>query len=516
MIKKNVFKKSLAYFMIFIVFGISIIPSVNSKNIGLKYETKNYNSNNDWLDAQYIYNISENLSNIIYTEYNESAGELAKGRFFGSKGEHKAAQILYENMTKLGLYTKMEKINNTEKCPELTHIIDILAYGLKINNVTIDPREFHIVPSKNGPRNDKGNLDYNFTYKGLKAYEQPRFLLPWRIKHILDKKEDFVFMKQSGAFIPYNSPLYMKILSKYINPIRKPMLFARKYLKYDPDMERIYNFFPHCKGIIEYDWHNITYNQGAKGNSVPKIYINGTMGKKILDDIKNASIDFYINQSFNDSVISYNVIGQLNGTNPNKTVIVDCLYDSWWTQGTADAAIGMAMVLAVAKYFKENNLTPKYNIKFIAFCGEEVGLKGAQYYESTHPDENIIYVIDLNQICFWQNGPKLILNIICNKLSFMWEIWNIVKKTDYEGIVKGTADIKPLWAPSGAPSDDQIFSLRPGCKTVCFLKDTTWLYHHRDGQNHTEGDSMKYFDWDDVNATGEIVLNVVKHFTLDK
>ena len=68
--------------------------------------------------------------------------------------------------------------------------------------------------------------------------------------------------------------------------------------------------------------------------------------------------------------------------------------------------------------------------------------------------------------------------------------------------------------PLGAPSDDAPFAIRPGCKTVCFLKDGGWLYHHRDGQNHQEGDSLKYFDWDDVNATGEIVLNIVKHLTV--
>ena len=39
------------------------------------------------------------------------------------------------------------------------------------------------------------------------------------------------------------------------------------------------------------------------------------------------------------------------------------------------------------------------------------------------------------------------------------------------------------------------------------------LNDHRDGLNHTEGDVLKYFDWDDVSATGEIALNVVKHVT---
>ena len=292
----------------------------------------------------------------------------------------------------------------------------MLDYDLKINNENVT--DFHIVPSKHGPRCDPSNLDYNFSYKGLKVYERPKFLFPWKIKHLLCEKEDFLFIEKSTAFNPDLQLPLKKFLTKFIDPMRKPMMFGYKYLKYNPDMERMYRFFPHCKGVIEYDFNNETYNQGAADTSVPKIYINGTLGKKIMDDLENASVDFFINQTYNESVISYNVIGQLNGTDPDpsKIVIVDCLYDSWWTQGTADAAIGMAMVLGVAKYFKENDITPKYTIKFNGFSGEEVGLRGAKFYEETHDDEEILYVIDLNQICFWQDGPKLTLNIICNKL----------------------------------------------------------------------------------------------------
>lgn len=514
------FRKFYALIIITLFIGVSIIPGLNGGILASNYVNVNIQDlipDAGVLDANYIYNITKALSDIIFTEYDESAGELAKGRFFGSKGEWRAAEILEENMSKLGLWTTLEQIQNIEdtKNPDLsklTHIIDILDYGLTINNETVV--DFHIVPSKYGPRNDTCNLNYNFSYVGLKVYEKPDFLLPWRIRHLLDEKEDFVFIMQSGAFIPYNAPPLMKILSKFINPLRGPMMFARKALKSDPDLERMYWFFTHCMGIIEYDWNMNTYNQGAKETSVPKIYINGTLGKKILDDIEHASVDFHINQTLNKSAISYNVIGQLNGTDPSKTVIVDCLYDSWWTQGTADAAIGMAMVLGVAKYFKDHNITPKYNIKFIGFGGEEVGIKGARYYAAAHPDEDILYVVDLNQICFWQDGPELTLNVVCNKLGFLWDIWKIVKKTDYEGITKDDS-IKPLWMPGGAPSDDSAFARRPGCKTVCFLKDTGWLYHHRDGLGHTEGDVLKYFDWDDVNATGRIVLDVVEHLAVE-
>ncbi|MCK4365693.1 MAG: M20/M25/M40 family metallo-hydrolase [Thermoplasmatales archaeon] len=510
MFKNTTIKRFLTFTVVTLFFGTAVLPILDDNVVAADTGST---TNEDILDAGYIYNLTKALSYIIYDEYNESAGELAKGRFFGTKGEWRAAEILLQNMTDLGLWAYTEQIGNTEESPDLTKIIQVLDYDLKINNENVT--DFHIVPSKHGPRCDPSNLDYNFSYKGLKVYERPKFLLPWKIMHLLCEKEDFLFIEQSTAFIPYNMPPLKKFLTKFIDPMRKPMMFARKILKYDPDMERMYRFFPHCKGVIEYDYNNETYNQGAAKTSVPKIYINGTLGDKILEDLKNTTVDFFINQTYNESVISYNVIGQLNGTDPSKTVIVDCLYDSWWTQGTADAAIGMAMVLAVAKYFVENNITPDYTIKFIGFGGEEVGLRGARYYEETHDDEDILYVVDLNQICFWQDDDEinLTLNLICNKLSFLNKIWKIAKKTDYKGITKDD-DIKPLWMPLGAPSDDAPFAIRPGCKTVCFLKDTGWLYHHRDGQNHQEGDSLKYFDWADVNATGEIVLNVVKHLTV--
>ena len=44
------------------------------------------------LDTQFIFNITQNLSNIIFQAYNTS--ELQKGREFGSKGEHAADYLI--------------------------------------------------------------------------------------------------------------------------------------------------------------------------------------------------------------------------------------------------------------------------------------------------------------------------------------------------------------------------------------------------------------------------------------
>ena len=99
--------------------------------------------------------------------------------------------------------------------------------------------------------------------------------------------------------------------------------------------------------------------------ALPTIYINGSIGNEMNNSRDFYNISLWFNQSWNTDVDSYNVVGQLNGTDQDRTIIVDCLYDSWWNQGTADSAIGIGIILAIAKYYKENNIIPKYNLKLI-------------------------------------------------------------------------------------------------------------------------------------------------------
>jgi len=522
--KKRVFNKILSLFIIVLFIGTSFLPTISGSDNKLRnlihIGQQNNRNNDSILDIPYIYSLTENLSNIIFTEYNESNGELARGRWFGTKGEHKAAQILFENMTKLGLYTTLEQIKNIKNTlrpnlAELTYDIEIIDFGLKVNNKSVE--DFFISTISKGPKENPNQLNYNFSYEGLRVIKKPKIVIPLTFWKIFSKnKKDFVFIEQETSFNPDLWPPLKKFFSIFINPIRRPLLFGRRIIN-DYQRAKWYYTIPGLKGIIKYDFNEDAYNMGSTKSSIPVIYVNKTVGEEILNNIDNVTVDFHLNQTQNYSIISYNVIGQLNGTDSTKTVIVDCLYDSWWCQGTADAAIGMAMVLGIAKYFIDNNITPNYNIKFIGFCGEENGLRGVRYYEAAHKDENIIYVIDLNQIGFKQDGRRLTLDIICNKILFLKEIWNIVKKTDYVTRVNNTADIEPLWIPPGAPSNDQMFSIfRPFCKTVCFLKDTGWMLHHRDGLNHIEGDVLKYFDWNDVEVTGEIALNVTKYLTVEK
>ena len=45
------------------------------------------------LDLQFIHNVTQNLSNVVYDAYDD--GELQKSRAFGTKGEHYAAEYFF-------------------------------------------------------------------------------------------------------------------------------------------------------------------------------------------------------------------------------------------------------------------------------------------------------------------------------------------------------------------------------------------------------------------------------------
>ena len=247
---------------------------------------------------------------------------------------------------------------------------------------------------------------------------------------------DFIYIGEEGAFNPNPPDSWIDELEDLLEQFPRIKHLKGIILGAWNHIEMfMYNLtMPNCKGLIKYDFNDNTYNmQGWNFIALPLIFINGSIGKPIDAIPTDFNVSFWINQSWTDNVVSYNVIGQINGTDPTKTVIIGCLYDSWWSQGTADAAIGMAMVLGIAKYFKDYNITPKCNVKFIAYGGEEHGYRGADYYEILNrKNEYIPYMIDLNQIGFTPLRPDNIkLQIWTNNQTLNQTIGRFAEETNY-------------------------------------------------------------------------------------
>ena len=370
--------------------------------------------------------------------------------------------------------------------------------------------------------------EYNFTYGELNlsvACEKLDWFVPqWWAPTF--GEQDFLYIGVDPNFNPNPPSLWDENMSKLINLskwivencLRLNSSFIDDIIKGFRQIEMfLWNkSMSFCKGLIHYDFNDDTFDMNYKPlKALPTIYINGSIGEPMDQNRDDYRVSFWLNQSWNQEVESYNVIGQINGTDSNKTVIIGCLYDSWWNQGTADSAIGVGMLLSIAKYFKDFDITPKCNLKFIAYAGEEYGLRGAYHYESKYSDENIIAVIDLNQLGFEQlDDPKLTLNIVINNESINSTIAQIVDGDGYVNHLKNTVDFRIVNTGNFSPLSDYtpFDENRSNCDTLCFVKDTGWTLHHRDGEDHSKGDVMDYYDPTDVVLTSEMILDVLLHY----
>ena len=102
-----------------------------------------------------------------------------------------------------------------------------------------------------------------------------------------------------------------------------------------------------------------------------------------LGEIKK--IKFDINAELKEQYQSQNVIGYIEGTTqPDSILVFSAHYDHLggmgeiYFPGANDNAAGIAMLLDLAKYYKEN--PSKYTTVFIAFGGEEAGLIGSKHF----------------------------------------------------------------------------------------------------------------------------------------
>jgi len=290
-----------------------------------------------------------------------------------------------------------------------------------------------------------------------------------------------------------------------------------------------------CRGIVLYDsfehhhmgpttvfwdktkdWDYITKPKPA----LPMFTLNYTVGSFLYDNYSCTTLTGYCNQEFleetNDSVgvEAYNVIGNITIDNsPSDAIaILSNRYDGWWGQTPGDSGVGGAIVLGIAKYMKEYNIEPKYNLTFLFTTGEEYGLRGAHYYSDNHLDDNIKFWFGLDQLAF--NQSDTVQEVGCGNISEFDIVWTIINQTQYVERT-GYALVKPT-VGSIDGTEQEVFNARPNCDAFCIAKDRylKWDRWHKTGMNYTEGDSLKYTDRNDVNVTAELAWNITKYFTV--
>ena len=151
---------------------------------------------------------------------------------------------------------------------------------------------------------------------------------------------------------------------------------------------------------------------GTKENFKAALFIADEFGKAGLSHVVG-------NNGFFQEVKPawFNVIGAIKGrSKPGQLIIFSAHYDHVGTNstnpfpndksvgdndqvfnGANDNASGVAAVISLAKYFKvlDNN---ERTLLFVAFTGEELGLKGSEFLANKFQNDSIVAVINIEMI----------------------------------------------------------------------------------------------------------------------
>ena len=154
--------------------------------------------------------------------------------------------------------------------------------------------------------------------------------------------------------------------------------------------------------------------------------------------------------------------------------------------GADDNASGVAGVIELARYFKNNSKRENYNFVFICFSGEELGLFGSKYY-TEHPTLDLTatnYMLNMDMIGRLDpttNG----LAVSGTGTSPVWE--NLLKSLSTDAL-----KIKTDSAGVG-PSDHTSFYLK-NIPVLHFFTGSHSDYHKPSD------------DWDKINYQGEVAV----------
>ncbi len=189
-------------------------------------------------------------------------------------------------------------------------------------------------------------------------------------------------------------------------------------------------------------------------DSLPKIpaaAISTNAAELLSSHLKrNPHVKFFLKQSCQtlDSMLSYNVIGEIKGsTHPEEIIVAGGHLDSWETgKGATDDGTGVVQSIEVLRLFKVAGIKPDRTIRAIAFMNEENGLKGGKKYAEVaeRKNENHIALVESDAGGFTPHGFGLNMTPEKREKILQWKnlflpygLWNW--DSDGDG-----ADISPL------------------------------------------------------------------------
>ncbi len=136
---------------------------------------------------------------------------------------------------------------------------------------------------------------------------------------------------------------------------------------------------------------SMSYQEGVK--KIPAAAISNP-DADLLDNVlsygKPVTVSLKLTSHSHDPVTTYNVLGEITGTEePEKTVVIGAHLDSWdEATGALDDGVGVGIMIATGKHIIDSGIKPKRSIRVLLFAAEEIGLLGAAEYVRAHKEDH--------------------------------------------------------------------------------------------------------------------------------
>ncbi|KYK29627.1 hypothetical protein AYK20_05135 [Thermoplasmatales archaeon SG8-52-1] len=477
------------------------------------------------LDHEYINTTTKELTDIVKNPYFKNWG-----RYFGRPGEREAADYIEGWMKNLSLdCVHQEPIDSYWPFEESEEV------EVKLNRARVMKIFYLNITVRNPITN--ALIEYkNLSYTECFPYFQHQLIN--KLDYLLDFTYNEIPVVEKFSRIPLPQ---MEICETHYSTGYQ----LNEHLEnYDPNFRWFIGGLPWYRGYIAIDndtdafFQSPEYDQGkntmAWGES-QGFYVNGSVGKWIRENLQNqwrkVSAKYKTYWKY-ELVDSYNVIGQINGTDTNKTNIVCAHYDGMPGQACIDEAAETALVLGIAKYIKDHELESdlKHTVKFIAFGAEETGMRGAKDYIKKHvEDEGEIVSCVINPgnfgsynrtgINYYGKPITMDYELASNKIWLEYLSKDIADALDYtpRTALTGNGTIKVVPSNDLVAEDSLIFA-KPGkdySEACVQFRRSPYSGYHRDGENHTAGDIFSGLDQDTFDLESEVVASVALHLLLN-
>lgn len=207
-------------------------------------------------------------------------------------------------------------------------------------------------------------------------------------------------------------------------------------------------------------------------NQIPAVAISTNDADKLSAVLKEQSLKIYIETHCQqlDDVLSYNVIGEIRGTEfPDEIIAVGGHLDSWDVgEGAHDDGSGCMQAIEAVRLFKALGIQPKRTIRAVMWMNEENGLRGGREYAraAEKKGENHIAALESDSggfqpLGFSTSGDKEDRDKVKSWKPYFtpYRVWDFEQNG-------GGADIGPLRAQGTL-----LIGLRPSTQKY-------FIYHH--------------------------------------